>query len=369
MEGVPRRQEIEQMKRQLAYELQEARDLSHLVKQEQAGALREQKRRQEEYLLQLKKEYHDQFQTSGPDLSQTSSKHPSEKSSRRSRPTHRSFSGADGISSTASFNRPFASQFTQMKTHLKKVLELHHKAKELIMKEKSPGPPKKTKSHEHPLNPAALRSLSEEPVPLRMPVYIRESEYRKAQNLPPQMVYRTTRTGEVFPLHLVGNPTPAYDPLIKVETTIYPKVHFPSKRQAAADSLVANAYTRNQDSEESMQFYGRHKSTDERSPSVTTTEPNPRLLTKAPPQAEPTATIPMGRGYSFTFRDLPRDTSSPHKPARKWVNQRMRVYMNERVNKDFRPRPSGDKQLELALRNYRLEKPKSMERVHLHNIK
>ena len=31
---------------------------------------------------------------------------------------------------------------------------------------------------------------------------------------------RTTRNGEVLVVHLVGDPSPAYDPLVQIETSI-----------------------------------------------------------------------------------------------------------------------------------------------------
>ena len=52
---------------------------------------------------------------------------------------------------------------------------------------------------------------------LKIPLAIPQSVMRKAQKLPPPVIQRSLRNGEVFTVHLVSDVVPAFDPLIKAE--------------------------------------------------------------------------------------------------------------------------------------------------------
>lgn len=145
------------------------------------------------------------------------------------------------------------------KIHLDRVSQLQNHAKRILQKEKDPSSVL-TRIHEEPeLNASTLKKIGDIIVPLRYPVYVPTSTLRKAQNLPPQFVNMTTKTGEVFPVHILGDPTPAYDPLIKVESTLK-KAESPIKadgrykRFDGNESVEAKAYTQFDFSEDSDEY-------------------------------------------------------------------------------------------------------------------
>ncbi|CAG9329572.1 unnamed protein product [Blepharisma stoltei] len=259
------------------------------------------------------------------------------------------------------------------KIHLERVMHLQNQAKKILLKERDPSSVL-TKIHEEPeLNANLLKKIGEVTVPLRYPVYVPESTIRKAQGLPPPIVNKVTKTGEVFPVHIVGDPSPAYDPLIKVETTLK-KVNNsdPQKgkyRMDGNESIEAKAYTQfnfSEDSDEYWVAYWKKKEKIKQIGKSADMDIPTGEMTQVPKFKEARAVTPKGKYYNWTFRELAKEEREI-KPKRKWVRDRMDIYYDKRVKKDFLPTVSDKKSLEIKMIKEleEIKKPRSFTRVKI----
>jgi hypothetical protein len=242
--------------------------------------------------------------------------------------------------------------------HLVQMQNLQKKAKEMLEKEFLA---KMKKIDEVPvLNEKFLRKKRQEHVESKIPMYVLMSSVRKDKKLPPRFVNQSLSSGEVMPIYVLGDPSPRYDPLVKVEQ------HIPSQslQYEYRDSVDATAHSYH-DEGGSLLYYKIYKSS--KKPKVYesfTPEPSNSLV--EPPATKNLRPItPTGMPYAWMFRELEPDKKKIN-PKRKWVSQRMNEYYKLRVKKDFLPKIDANKSLEIELnkekKNFRM---RSFPRVRL----
>jgi len=188
------------------------------------------------------------------------------------------------------------------------------------------------------LDAKALKSLSQERVPLKVPSLVPLSNLRRSNNLPPPVVNHQTVSGEVIPVYLVGKPSPAHDPLIPVETKLYKE-----QLTSPKESVKAKAFT-HRGNGISMNYYEKLRAKKLRN-KINQKNFFEKSLTKAPVEKNPKPKTPVLKDYCF--RDLEYDKPKSKSPQRKWVLDRMKAYYDKRVKADFVPVPDINKQLEL----------------------
>jgi hypothetical protein len=237
-----------------------------------------------------------------------------------------------------SINTSFRSNLSQ-NDHLDKLKELQEKAKNL-------------------LNPqTVLEKIPERPVqqspsvsPLKIPVMIPQSMMRKAQHLPPPTVQRVMKNGDVVTVHLLSDKSRINDPLVKAEAQIDgDDINAMTKQMKGKNmnqiiSEIQNQFVDKNPKKvraESMPLKRKYKISSIQLPDAEI--PEDRL-----------ADTPKGKPEYYNFRDLALDMVS-QQTARSWVVQRMKQY-SDKVKKQFIPKTSEKKELELALMMEKMKK-------------
>ena len=309
-----------------------------LFKKHQAELIREEKRlmkelqEQEHLSKQKSRELHSR---KIQDLEDRLFQELSSRSGRKSR-----HSSLDHPSSVHSSFHSIVSQHE----HLDKLREIQEKAKNLL----NPQPV----LHEIPEKPVVLPPA---PSPIKIPVMIPQSMMRKAQHLPPPTLQRVLKNGDVVTVHLLSDKSRVNDPLVKAEAELDGE-DLSSMRKQMKDKNMDQIISQIQ-----KQFV-------EKSPVKGRSESMPlkhkyKAVSISLPEAEipeeRETNTPKGKAEYYNFRDLAQDMVS-QQTTRSWVNQRMKQY-SEKVKKNYLPKTSEKKELELALM---LEKMKTDSRVH-----
>ena len=181
--------------------------------------------------------------------------------------------------------------------------------------------------------------------PIKIPLMVPLSTYRKSQKYPPPVIQKLTNTGEVYSVHLLSDSCKINDPLVKVYAEINPGE---SKSLAKPEVLskVANNI-KNQ--------------LENRSSSLPPAVDPFHMLTPDIKERIPT---PKSKAEYYSFRDIEYDTHLQRSP-RTWVKERIHQYSNK-VKGNFMPKLSESKKLELILLR---EKQKKITLVPVHKVK
>lgn len=301
-----------------------------LYKRQQADLVREEKRMMKELqnqeILSKQQSRKDQLKRI-QDLEDQLFLEMESRTSKRSR--NSSFDMRDGRNSSSKSNLTYSS-------HLEKIKEIQERAKNII----NPLP--------------VLKEIPEKPVvkasppvsPLKIPVMIPQSMLRKAQHLPPPTIQRVLKNGDVITVHLVSDKSRINDPLVKAEAQVDSEDIGQMSKQLKGkkmDEIIGEIQNQFQDKNrsESMPLKKKYKGTK-------IVLPDAEL-----PQGERSNT-PKGKAEYYNFRDLAMDMVS-QQTTRTWVSQRMKQY-SEKVKKNFVPKVSERKELEMALMLERLKK-------------
>ena len=226
--------------------------------------------------------------------------------------------------------------------HLSQIQSLQNRAKLILEKERIANLHRL--SEVPALTEKILKKKRQERVELSIPVYVPLSSIRKEKHLPPTVVNQILSSGEVMPVYMVGNPTPTYDPMVKIQQTI-PNSNF---NRQYRDSVDATAHSNQNASMDSVFYYKILKNSKNKNVnSGFTPEPN-RDLTEAQLGRNLRPMTPTGLPHAWMFRELEYD-SNKIEPKRKWVGERMSKYYEQRVKKDFLPKIDANKSLEIKL--------------------
>lgn len=220
--------------------------------------------------------------------------------------------------------------------HLEKIKEIQERARNII----NPLPTLKEIPEKPQIKPSPPVS------PLKIPVMIPQSMLRKAQHLPPPTIQRVLKNGDVITVHLVSDKSRINDPLVKAEAEVdrddigQMSKQLKSKKMNEIIGEIQNQFI-DKNRAESMPLKKKYKG-------AKIVLPEAEL-----PQGERSNT-PKGKAEYYNFRDLAMDMVS-QQTTRTWVSQRMKQY-SEKVKKNFVPKVSERKELEMALMLERLKK-------------
>ena len=232
-------------------------------------------------------------------------------------------------------------------SHLEHLQYLQLRAKQILDKERIA---KLSAIPEAPvLNEKMLRKKRQEPVELKIPVYVPLSSIRKEKHLPPTMVNQVLSSGEIMPVYVVGDPTPRYDPLVKINQVIPSE----SCNKQYRDSVDATAHSNHDLSVDSVFYYRIFKNVKGKKVNESFTPEPIKDLTEAKLDRNARPFTPSGMPYVWMFRELEYDQKKKAIPKRQWVSDRMSKYYEDRVKKDFIPKVSHNKSLELKLNRER----------------
>jgi len=245
-----------------------------------------------------------------------------------------------------------------LKYHLNQMQILQKRAKEILTKERLAnlgGIPESSS-----LTEKALKRKRLEKVEMSIPVYVPLKSIRKEKKYPPATFNTVLSNGEVMPVYMVGDPTPRYNPLVRVNQTIPNQSNLSNHR----DSLDATAHTKKNVSIDSVFYYriyknGKGKSRNEEK----FNEPESELM-EPPKQREMRPLTPTDLPYTWNFRELEHRVEKA-KPKRKWVKDRMDQYSENQVKKNFLPKIDQNKSFESLMHKERTSQFKSFKRVKI----
>ena len=234
--------------------------------------------------------------------------------------------------------------------------ELQKKAKEILDREKLAS--MKTIPEVPVLNEKLLRKKRLEHVELKIPVFVPLSTIRKEKHMPPNYINQVLPNGEVMPIYVVGDPTPRYDPLIKMQHPVPTKNYNREYRE----SVDATAHSHH-DEIDSVFYYKLFKNAKYKKEHESLTPDLKKDLIEPPTGKKLRPTTPTGIPYVWMFRELEYENKKVV-PKRKWVSERMNKYYKQRVKKDFLPKIDPNKSLELELNKEKQNFPlKSFNKV------
>ena len=140
-------------------------------------------------------------------------------------------------------------KISSIQPHLDQMQLLQQRAKKILEKERLAS--MATVPEEPILNEKLLRKKRQERVHLKIPTYVTSSSIRKEKKLMPNLVNRVLPNGEVMPVYVVGDPIPAYDPLVKV----YSLIQNQNAGFGYRDSVDATGHSQQNSSIDSVFYY------------------------------------------------------------------------------------------------------------------
>lgn len=259
---------------------------------------------------------------------------------------------------TKSFPNSNNESLEGLKQHLNQMQLLQKRAKEILMKERLANLASIAESSS--LTEKALKKKRLEKVEMSIPVYVPLKSIRKEKNYPPATFNTVLSNGEVMPVYMVGDPTPRYNPLVRVNQTIPNQSNIGNYR----DSLDATAHTKKNVSIDSVFYYRIYKKNKGKTKiEEKINEPESELM-EPPKQKEFRAATPTDSPFAWNFRELEHKVEKV-KPKRKWVKDRMDQYSENQVKKHFLPKIDQNKSFESLMQKERASPLKSFKRVKI----
>jgi len=223
------------------------------------------------------------------------------------------------------------------KEHLNKMKELQGKARDMLNGKKL--------LDQIPESP--LKGETEKEKPIKIPIMVPQSVYRKAQHFPPPTMQRVLKNGEVVTVHLLSDKSRVNDPLVKAEAQIDAQEVSSMSKQLKTNSRtrvireLQKQLNNQEPRSESLQPKKRYK--------------NAINLPEAefPPPRQ--CTTPKNKAEYYNFRDIALDIIT-QQTTRSWVIQRMKQY-SDKVKKNYVPKQSPKKELEFQLMQEKLRSP------------
>ena len=257
-----------------------------------------------------------------------------------------------------SFPNSLSDSLTGLKQHLGQMQLLQKRAKEILDKERLAN--LASISESPVLTEKALRKKRLERVDMKIPVYVPLKSIRKERNLPPAMVNTVLPNGEVMPVYMVGDPSPMYNPMVRVNQSIPNQ----SNREGYKDSVDATAHSKQNVSVDSVFYYRIYKKEKNKPYFEDKNQEPENELTEPPPQKQFRPVTPTDNPHAWHFRELEKNFEKP-KPKRKWVKDRMDLYSEKQVKQNFLPKIDPNKSLELIMLKERASPLRSFNKVKI----
>lgn len=245
-----------------------------------------------------------------------------------------------------------------LKLHLNQMQVLQKRAKDILMKERLANLASIPESSS--LTEKALKKKRLEKVEMKIPVYVPLKSIRKQKNLPPATFNTVLANGEVMPVYMVGDPTPRYSPLVRVNQTIPNQSSLKNYR----DSIDATAHSKKNVSIDSVFYYRIYKNDKNKISHEERAKEPESDLTEPPKQREFRPATPTDLPYAWNFRELEHKVEKV-KPKRQWVKERMEHYSENQVKKHFLPKIDPNKSFESLLNKERMLPMKTFKRVKI----
>ena len=256
-----------------------------------------------------------------------------------------------------SVNSSVRSLSTSKYDHLNRMKEIQEKARNML----NGGPyleeiPEKISS----------KPISVAPSPVKIPVLIPQSMLRKAQNIPPPVIQRVLKNGDVISIHMLSENSRLNDPLVKAEAQL------DENELATMSKQLKGKPIKQVISDIQNQFLNAHSNANPnaRSQSMPPSKKIKNEYAKLPDAEIPKdreCSTPKERAEYYNFRDIALDVVS-QQTARTWVSERMKQY-SDKVKKNYLPKHSERKEIEMQILQEKLRNnyPVRTSRVKLLN--